>query len=214
MLSAAPLRPASRIESMKRVDRVLLADDAEQRDQHEQRREQREDRVVGERGGPVGQVVVLELLDRALEQLLPVAPVEVGRVVGGAAVAAGVDLGVPRSLMSSWRVPVRQRGYTFPGAMKFLFLPFSIIGGLIAGSVGKKLFEPIWGADRRRGAAGLEAPRRHAGEDADRRGASRGRSSGVTRKLVDHQARKAFAGALGHLAGRGTPRARVSSAAP
>ncbi len=29
--------------------------------------------------------------------------------------------------------------------MKFLFLPFSIVGGLIAGFVGKKLFEQIWG---------------------------------------------------------------------
>ncbi len=28
---------------------------------------------------------------------------------------------------------------------KILFIPFSIIGGLIAGFVGKKLFEAIWG---------------------------------------------------------------------
>ena len=30
--------------------------------------------------------------------------------------------------------------------MKFLFLPFSILSGLIAGLLGKKLFNSIWGA--------------------------------------------------------------------
>lgn len=29
--------------------------------------------------------------------------------------------------------------------MKLLFLPFSIVGGLIAGFVSKKLFEQVWG---------------------------------------------------------------------
>ena len=29
--------------------------------------------------------------------------------------------------------------------MKFLFIPFSIIGGLIAGLIGKKIFEQAWG---------------------------------------------------------------------
>ena len=29
--------------------------------------------------------------------------------------------------------------------MKFLFLPFSIAGGFLAGLLGKKLFERIWG---------------------------------------------------------------------
>ena len=29
--------------------------------------------------------------------------------------------------------------------MKFVFLPVSIIGGLIAGLIGKKIFEQIWG---------------------------------------------------------------------
>lgn len=29
--------------------------------------------------------------------------------------------------------------------MKFLFLPVSIIGGLLAGLIGKKVFEQIWG---------------------------------------------------------------------
>ena len=29
--------------------------------------------------------------------------------------------------------------------MKFLFMPISIIGGLIAGFIGKKVFDQIWG---------------------------------------------------------------------
>lgn len=29
---------------------------------------------------------------------------------------------------------------------KFLFIPFSVIGGILAGAVGKKTFETIWGA--------------------------------------------------------------------
>ena len=29
--------------------------------------------------------------------------------------------------------------------MKFLFVPVSILGGILAGLVGKKLFERIWG---------------------------------------------------------------------
>ena len=28
--------------------------------------------------------------------------------------------------------------------MKFLFIPFSVIGGLLAGMIGKKLFEQLW----------------------------------------------------------------------
>jgi hypothetical protein len=29
--------------------------------------------------------------------------------------------------------------------MKFIFLPFSIIGGILAGLLGKKIFEQVWG---------------------------------------------------------------------
>lgn len=29
--------------------------------------------------------------------------------------------------------------------MKFAFMPISIVGGLVAGSVGKKLFDVLWG---------------------------------------------------------------------
>jgi hypothetical protein len=30
--------------------------------------------------------------------------------------------------------------------VKFLFMPFSIAGGLAAGAIGKKIFDAIWGA--------------------------------------------------------------------
>src|SRR5207253_1818415 len=30
-------------------------------------------------------------------------------------------------------------------AMKILFIPFSVVGGLFAGFLGKKLFEQLWG---------------------------------------------------------------------
>ena len=29
---------------------------------------------------------------------------------------------------------------------KFLFIPFSVIGGMLAGAIGKKTFELLWGA--------------------------------------------------------------------
>ena len=29
---------------------------------------------------------------------------------------------------------------------KFLFIPFSVLGGILAGAVGKKIFELVWGA--------------------------------------------------------------------
>ena len=29
---------------------------------------------------------------------------------------------------------------------KFLFIPFSVIGGMLAGAIGKKTFELVWGA--------------------------------------------------------------------
>jgi hypothetical protein len=39
----------------------VLAEDADERHQGQQRGEEGQDRVVGQRGGPVGEVVVLEL---------------------------------------------------------------------------------------------------------------------------------------------------------
>ena len=89
--------------------------------------------------------------------------------------------------------------------MKFLFLPFSIIGGLIAGLISKQIFDAIWGL------LDDEEP-----PDSEHREISVGKMvlaaaiqgaivRGV-RKLVDHQSRRAFAGALGTWPGEEAPK--------
>jgi hypothetical protein len=83
-----------------------------------------------------------------------------------------------------------RRGYTFPGAMKILFLPFSIVAGLIAGLVGKQAFNAIWGLI-----------------DDEEPPDSEHREISMVRKLVDHQARKAFAGTFGAWPGEERPEA-------
>jgi Protein of unknown function (DUF4235) len=88
--------------------------------------------------------------------------------------------------------------------MKFLFLPFSIIGGLIAGAISKQVFNAVWGL------IDDEEP-----PDSEHRQISVGKMvvaaaiqgaifRGV-RKLVDHQSRRAFAGALGTWPGEERP---------
>ena len=47
------------------------ADQPQDRDQRDDRREDREDAVVGQRGGPIGEVVLLELPDRARQDAAP-----------------------------------------------------------------------------------------------------------------------------------------------
>ena len=88
--------------------------------------------------------------------------------------------------------------------MKFLFLPFSIIGGLIAGQIASRVFDAVWGL------IDQEEP-----PDSEHRDISLGKmlvAAAVqgaifraTRKLVDHQSRKAFAGALGTWPGQEQP---------
>ena len=58
---------------------LRAGDEAGERDQDDQRREQRQDRVVRERGGPVVELVLLELGQRALERRDPA----VLRKIGG-----------------------------------------------------------------------------------------------------------------------------------
>ena len=69
-----PLESGPRQRRDQRVDGASLADDPEERDEHDQHREERQHRVVGERCRPVGEVVLLELVERALEDRPPVAP--------------------------------------------------------------------------------------------------------------------------------------------
>jgi hypothetical protein len=88
--------------------------------------------------------------------------------------------------------------------MKFLFLPISIAGGLIAGMISKQLFNAVWGM-----IDDQEPP------DSEHREISVGKLvlaaaiqgaifRGV-RKLVDHESRRAFAGALGTWPGEERP---------
>lgn len=90
--------------------------------------------------------------------------------------------------------------------MKILFLPFSIVAGLIAGLIGKQTFEAIWGL------IDDEEP-----PDSEHRDISvpkmliavglQGAIFAMVRKLVDHQARKAFLGTFGAWPGKERPEA-------
>ena len=88
--------------------------------------------------------------------------------------------------------------------MKLLFLPFSIVGGLIAGFVSKKLFEQIWGLIDKE-----EPP------EAKHREISVAKMAGalalegaifrVMRGLADHESRRGFAKVTGSWPGKEAP---------
>ena len=90
--------------------------------------------------------------------------------------------------------------------MKLLFIPFSLIAGLISGFIAKKLFEQVWGViddqeppkpeHRRPGLVKVVAAA--ALEGAIFKG---------TRAAVDHKAREAFASATGTWPGEEEPEA-------
>jgi hypothetical protein len=88
--------------------------------------------------------------------------------------------------------------------MKFLFLPISIIGGLIAGQIGSRIFDAVWGLIDEE-----EPPDSKHREVSVAKmliaAAVQGAIFRATRKLVDHQSRKAFAGALGTWPGQEQP---------
>ena len=88
--------------------------------------------------------------------------------------------------------------------MKFVFLPFSIIGGLIAGQIGSRIFDALWGL-----IDDQEPPDSKHREISLAKmliaAAVQGAIFRATRKLVDHQSRKAFAGALGTWPGEQRP---------
>jgi Protein of unknown function (DUF4235) len=88
--------------------------------------------------------------------------------------------------------------------MKFFFLPFSIAAGILAGALSKKLFEAIWGA------IDDEEPPSSEHRDIDLpkmliAEALQGAIFRMTRKLVDHEARRAFAGTVGTWPGEERP---------
>lgn len=88
--------------------------------------------------------------------------------------------------------------------MKLLFIPFSVVSGLIAGFLGKKLFDGLWGV-----IDGEEPPA------AEHRFVSFGKVIAAaalegaifkgTRAAVDHQSRRAFAGFTGSWPGDEAP---------
>ena len=88
--------------------------------------------------------------------------------------------------------------------MKFLFLPISIIGGLIGGQIASRIFEAIWGV------FDDEEPPDSKHRDVSlakmlAAAAVQGAIFRVVRKGIDHQSRKAFAGALGTWPGEQRP---------
>ncbi len=88
--------------------------------------------------------------------------------------------------------------------MKILFLPFSIVGGLIAGLISKKLFEQVWGV------IDDEEP-----PEAKHREISMGKLVAalalegaifrLMRGIADHQARKGFSKLTGSWPGEEAP---------
>ena len=97
-------------DPQQRVDGVLVAEHAEQRDEDDQAREDREHRVVGERRGPVAEVVRLVRLRGVADDMPP---------------GAGRHLGGPRDPVA--RCPLAH-GARLPagGLVKRLVLPRSV----------------------------------------------------------------------------------------
>ena len=88
--------------------------------------------------------------------------------------------------------------------MKFVFLPISIIGGLIGGQIASRIFEAVWGVFDDQ-----EPPdSKHRDISLPKMlvaAAIQGAIFRAVRKLVDHQSRKAFAGTLGTWPGEAQP---------
>jgi hypothetical protein len=88
--------------------------------------------------------------------------------------------------------------------MKILFIPFSIVGGLVAGQIGKKVFDQIWGVfddeeppkSKHREATWAKVLIAAALEGAIFKG---------TRALVDRGSRTAFQNTLGTWPGEDRP---------
>jgi Protein of unknown function (DUF4235) len=88
--------------------------------------------------------------------------------------------------------------------MKLLFIPFSVVGGLIAGFVGKQIFEAAWGV------IDDQEPPEPEHRDAPfakivAASALEGAVFRSTRAAVDHQMRRAFAGLTGTWPGEEAP---------
>jgi hypothetical protein len=88
--------------------------------------------------------------------------------------------------------------------VKLLFIPFSVIGGLLSGFLAKKLFEQAWGV------VDDEEPPKPAHRQVPlakvvAAAALEGAIFKGTRAAVDHQSRRAFAGVTGSWPGDEEP---------
>lgn len=88
--------------------------------------------------------------------------------------------------------------------MKFIFMPFSIAMGLLAGLVGRRIFDTVWGL------IDDEEPPVAKHRDIDRTKLAmslvlQGALFRLVRGLVDHQSRRAFARATGRWPGEVAP---------
>ena len=88
--------------------------------------------------------------------------------------------------------------------MKIFFLPFSIVGGLLAGFISKKLFEQVWGLIDQE-----EPPEpKHREISVGKMAAAlalEGAIFRMTRGLVDHGSRVSFARVTGSWPGEEAP---------
>jgi hypothetical protein len=93
--------------------------------------------------------------------------------------------------------------YTVPG-VKLLFIPFSVLGGLIAGFASKKLFEQLWGVIDDREPP--EPEHRYASwGKVVTAAAVEGAVFRATRAAVDRGSRSAFASLTGTWPGKERP---------
>jgi hypothetical protein len=87
---------------------------------------------------------------------------------------------------------------------KLLFIPFSVIGGLLAGLIGKKLFEQLWGLIDQE-----EPPESEHREISWGKlvaaAALEGAIFRATRAAADHGSRRAFASVTGSWPGQEAP---------
>jgi hypothetical protein len=87
---------------------------------------------------------------------------------------------------------------------KLLFIPFSILGGLIAGFVGKKLFEQLWGLIDEQEPPESEH-RKVSWPKLVAAAALEGAIFRGTRVAADHASRRAFASVTGTWPGQEEP---------
>jgi hypothetical protein len=88
--------------------------------------------------------------------------------------------------------------------MKLLFIPFSVVGGLISGFLAKKLFEQLWGV-----VDDEEPPKpEHRQVPLGKVVAAAALEGAIfkgTRAAIDHKSRQAFANATGTWPGEQRP---------